>query len=76
MARIQILELPMIEVDGVMTTPFSIIIDQVEAAEIRDSSGEVVKTYSTEVTQDRADYIAMKMGAISAIISSGTLDLA
>ncbi|TFD58029.1 hypothetical protein E3T43_07210 [Cryobacterium sp. Hh7] len=75
MARIQILELPMVEVDGVMTTPFSIIIDQVEHEDITGFGGVLIRRVS-ELTQDEADKIALRMGAVSAILTACTLDLA
>ena len=75
MARIQVLELPMVEVGDVMTTPFSIIIDQVEHEDIETFGGVRVRRI-TELSQDEADSIAHSMGAVSAILASCTLDLA
>ena len=66
MARIQIFELPMVHVGEYMTTPFSIIIDQIESGE----------TATADLTQAQADAIALSMGAVSAVLVRCTLDLA
>jgi len=75
MARIQVLELPSIEVNGVYTVPFSIIIDQVEHEDIMGFGGARIRRLS-ELTQEDADKIARNMGAVSAILMACTLDLA
>ena len=75
MARIQVLELPMVHIGDVSNTPFSIIIDQVEHEDIMNFGGEPVRRI-TEMTQDEADQIARDMGAVSAILVACTLDLA
>lgn len=66
----------MIEVDGVMTTPFSIVFDQLEIEEMRTSTGVVFRTITTGPTQAEADKVARDMGAVSAILVACTLDLA
>lgn len=76
MARIRILELPMVELGEYMKTPFSIIIDQLEGEQFRDGVGTVLQTFPTEMSQEEADRIAHDMGAVSAILVQGTLDLA
>ena len=76
MARIQILELPMVEVGEYMKTPFSIIIDQLDTEEMRTSTGVVFRTITSGPTQAEADKIAHDMGAVSAILFGCTLDLA
>ena len=76
MARIQVLELPMVEVDGVMTTPFSIVIDNLDTVEMLTSTGISFLSINGGPTQAQADQIAREMGAVSAIIYAATLDLA
>ena len=58
-----------------MTTPFSIIIDQVELDGPLNWFGDPVRRRGA-FTQDQADKIAADMGAVSAILVLGTLDLA
>ncbi|WP_104137258.1 hypothetical protein [Cryobacterium sp. Y62] len=77
MARIQILELPSTEISpGVYNSPFSIIIDHLDSEEMCTSTGVVFRTVTSGPTQAQADQIARDMGAVSAILSAGTLDLA
>ncbi|MFC5930918.1 hypothetical protein D6T64_12050 [Cryobacterium melibiosiphilum] len=75
MARIKILELPMLHVGDASKTPFSIIIDEVEQEDITGYANNVVRRTS-ELTQEEADKIARDMGAVSAILAACTLDIA
>lgn len=75
MARIQILELPMEHVGDYSRTPFAVIIDQVESDEIQNFQSETVMGRS-EVTQSLAKNIADEVGAVGAIVSTGTIDVA
>lgn len=73
MARIQILQLPSI-VDGEnVTTPFAIVIDQVDATTVETYAGDVVRS-----TPELVDHDAIKAatGAVGVIAHTGTLDVA
>lgn len=75
MARIQILELPMLHVGDVSRTPFAIVIDQAAAESVMHYSGDVVVSTAAEFTQGEVDAIAERMGAQAAILTSSTLDV-
>lgn len=79
MARIQILELPMLHIGEASKTPFVLVIDQVETETelLADAGGnEIKRVSSAELTQREADQIAREMGAVSAILAACTLDIA
>lgn len=79
MARIQILELPTQVLGEAVSTPFAIVIDQVctETTEMRGSDNSLIgKETQSELTQSDADRIAKTVGAVGAILSACTLDLA
>ena len=75
MARIQILELPSEQVGEVYRVPFALVIDQVETEDRQTSTGVKFRTM-TELTQAEADTIARKVGAVGAILTACTLDVA
>ncbi len=75
MARIQILELPAQVVGEYVNTPFAVVIDQVETEEHNTYQDERVRTLS-ELMQDEADLIAKNVGAVGAVLTRCTLDVA
>lgn len=79
MARIQILELPVNVVGEYSRTPFAVVIDQVDTESnlIEDTMGRPIQEHkATELTQDEADQIAQRIGAVGAILTACTLDVA
>lgn len=74
MARIKILELPTQVLGDVVTTPFALIIDQVDTWNINALDGTPVRVHS-ELTQAEADVIAAQVGAVGAILTTCTLDI-
>lgn len=74
MARIQILELPMVHLGEVSKTPFAIIIDQVDTETTSTSTGVEFRTFS-ELTQAEADKMAREVGAVGAILVACTLEV-
>ncbi|WP_424446452.1 hypothetical protein [Microbacterium sp. CH-015] len=75
MARIQILELPTLVVGDAMSTPFALVIDQVEAGDIVSVQDDVIRT-AADLTQDAANDFAARVGAVGAILTRYTLDVA
>lgn len=76
MARIQILELPTLVVGDTVSTPFALVIDQVESEEIVGIQGDVAFRTVAELTQHEADNLATRLGAVGAILVRCTLDVA
>lgn len=80
MARIQILELPSQQVGDYYRTPFALVIDQVasETTEVHghgDTQPIRVET-TAELTQEEADALATRVGAVGAILTACSLDIA
>jgi hypothetical protein len=75
MASIQILELPTQSVGEVYRTPFAIVIDQVESETLDAIGGENIRT-DYEFTQTEADAMAKNIGAVGAVLTARTLDVA
>lgn len=74
MARIQILELPTIFEGDSETTPFVLVIDQVETdGEVRAYSGDIVTAQREEIN---ATVMKEATGAVGVIVHTGTLDVA
>lgn len=72
MARIQILELPSIVNGENVTTPIAIVIDQVDADEIRSQAG-VVRTNLDSVVD--IESVKEQTGAIGVLVTADTLDV-
>ncbi|WP_413600837.1 hypothetical protein [Curtobacterium sp. Curtsp57] len=74
MARIQVLELPAIVEGESATTPFAIVIDQLEVEnEVHSYAGDIVHA-TTEAVD--ADAIKAATGAVGVVMHTGTLDVA
>ena len=74
MARIRVLELPMKHVGEYSETPFAIVIDQVELDDHSTFEGDAIRP-TAELTQDEADQIASRIGAVGAILTACTLEV-
>jgi hypothetical protein len=74
MARIQILELPAIVEGENATTPFVLVIDQVEVEnEVRSYDDRMVREFREPIL---VDDIKAATGAVGVIVHTGTLDVA
>lgn len=74
MARLRILELPLQVLGEYTTTPFAVIIDQVETR-YDTANDDPEPPLVAELTQDGADHIAHQLGAVAAVVLAGTIDL-
>lgn len=75
MARISILELPTQSVGEVYHTPFVLVIDQVESQGLETYSGDTIVKVD-ELNQAQADAWAEQAGAVAALLTNATLDIA
>lgn len=74
MARIQVLELPAIVEGENVTTPFVIVVDQVETdGEIRAYAGNLRTAQREEIN---AEAMKQATGAVGVLVHIGTLDVA
>jgi hypothetical protein len=72
-ARIQILELPDIVEGESVTTPFVLVVDQLDTDDVRDYQGDVVLSRGEQVDSDA---LKAATGAAGVIVHPGTLDVA
>ena len=76
MARIQVLELPTLVEGDRVTTPFALVIDQVGADVITaHGRGEPIRT-ALDITHEQAQQMAKQLGAVGAIVTAQTLEIA
>lgn len=74
MARISILDLPTQVLGDAVSTPFVLVIDQVESESIEAFNGDTVAKMQ-EITPVEAAHWAAQAGAVGVILASGTLDI-